>query len=88
MESWPSYDISYSHMLRGSSRSVRGSDIAKNRTKMAPRKLEETFADAAAVHVRGSYAEAFAEVRPYVQQSKKEFSTPLTFNWSGGWLFF
>ena len=29
--------------------------------------------------VRGSYAEAFAEVRPYVQQSKKEFLTPLTF---------
>ena len=33
--------IFYSHMLRGSSRSVRGSDIAKNRTKMAPRKLAE-----------------------------------------------
>ena len=27
--------------------------------------------------VRGSYAEGFAEVRPYVQQSKKEFLTPL-----------
>ena len=27
--------------------------------------------------VRGSYAEGFAEARPYVQQSKKEFLTPL-----------
>ena len=27
--------------------------------------------------VRGSYTEGFAEVRPYVQQSKKEFLTPL-----------
>ena len=33
--------IFYSHMLRGSSCSVRGSDIAKNRTIMAPRKLAE-----------------------------------------------
>ena len=30
--------------------------------------------------VRGSYAEGFAEVRPYVQQSKKEFLTPLICN--------
>ena len=37
-------------MLRGSSRCVRGSDIAKNNKEMVPRKqLEEAFAEAAAV---------------------------------------
>ena len=45
----------YFHMLRGSSRCVRGSDIAKNNKEMVPRKLaeaillEEAFAEAAAV---------------------------------------